>query len=264
MNSSSHGSSRTALITGASSGIGLDLARLLAQDGQNLVLVARNQAALDQLADECHSRFGVTAHVLARDLGDPAAPSQIYDELQARSIPIDILVNNAGFGVYGRFDQADLAATLQMLQVNITALTHLTRLFLPAMVQRRWGRILNVASLAAFVPGPLLNVYYASKAYVLSHSIALARELRRTGVSVTALCPGPTQTAFQERAGINHARAFANPMSSLAVARAGYEGMKRGKAIVTPGLGNKLAAFATRFAPRSLLARVTMHLNRGR
>lgn len=255
------GAGRRALVTGASSGIGRDLAVLLAQDGFDLVLTARDERALQALADECRAEHRVAADVIAADLADPASPQRILERAGA----VDVLVNNAGFGMHGPFAESDVTSQLQLLQVNVVALTHLTRLFLPAMIQRGWGRVLNVASTAAFVPGPYMSTYYASKAYVLSHSIALTRELRGKGVTVTALCPGPTRTAFQQRAGMERAKLFrVKVMESMPVARAGYQGMLRGQTIVIPGLPNKLSAFASRFLPRTVLAKVAGYLNQVR
>ncbi len=254
----------TALVTGASSGIGHELARVLARYGWDVVLTARNAEALGRVAAECSSH-GVRVDVVVADLADPAAPSHLVDELRERAREIDILINNAGFGNHGRFDRVGVKQDLDLLQVNVIAMTLLTKLLLPGMIHRRRGRILNVASTAAFVPGPYMSTYYASKAYVLSHSLALARELRGTGVTVTALCPGPTATDFQRRANIAASRLFsAKVMSAATVARAGYQGMMRGTAMVVPGAGNKFAAFASRFSPRMSLARIAEWLNRDR
>src|SRR2546423_6004428 len=192
----------TALITGASSGIGLDLARLVAADGNNVVLVARSGDKLAELAAELESKHHIRAFVAPIDLADPGAPEELYHVLEEQGIAIDILINNAGFGTHGPFAEADLAAQMQMLQVNVAALTQLTWLFLQPMIRRKQGRIMNVASTAAFQPGPFMAVYYASKAYLLSFSEALANELHGTGVTVTTLCPGPTITGFQHRAGL--------------------------------------------------------------
>ncbi|HZC76160.1 MAG TPA: SDR family oxidoreductase, partial [Ktedonobacterales bacterium] len=190
----------TALVTGASSGIGEELARLFARDGYDLVLVARGKTQLEALAAELRQRHGVSLTVLATDLAQPAAAQAIYDELTRAGITVDVLVNNAGYATYGSFTEIPAETELAMLQVNMAALTHLCKLFLPPMVRRGSGRVLNVASTAAFQPGPLMAAYYASKAYVLSLSEALANELRGTGVTVTALCPGPTRSGFQSRA----------------------------------------------------------------
>ncbi len=245
---------KTALITGTSSGIGLDLARLFARDGFDLVLVARSEAKLRELATE----LGVPATVIAADLSKPDAAQRVVDELRAKSVIVDALVNNAGLGLAGAFVDNDLTKVLEMIQVNIVALTALTRLLLSPMVARRSGRILNVASTAAFQPGPLMAVYYATKAYVLSFSEAIADELRDTGVTVTALCPGPTATGFAAVADVGATRLFtlAKPARSADVARAGYEAMKRGKRLVIPGLKNKLLAQSVRVTPRRLVTAI--------
>jgi len=191
--------SKTALITGASGGIGYELALLCARDGFDCILVARSRDKLDELAARLESEFRVKTLVVARDLAKPTAVDEIYEEVSAASMSVDVLVNNAGFPVFGLFTQTDLRVELEMLQVNVVALTALTKLFLHSMVERRAGRILNLASTAAFEPGPLMAVYYASKAYVLSFSEALANELHGTGVTVTALAPGPTRTTARRR-----------------------------------------------------------------
>lgn len=259
------GTGRTALITGASGGIGLDLAELMAADGFDLALLARSKVKLEELAAKLSGAHGVSARVLPKDLARPEAPAEVAAELAADGVAIDVLVNNAGFGVHGAFVESDLAEELALLQVNVVAVTHLTKLFLPPMVKRGWGRVMQVASLAALVPGPYLSCYYASKAYVLSHSLALARELRGTGVTVTALCPGPTATGFQARAGMERAELFRmRVMDSMTVARAGYQGMMRGRKVVVPGAGNKLSAFMTRLAPRGVVANVVANMNRDR
>ena len=194
--------SKTALITGASGGIGYELAWLFGRDGFDCILVARSHDKLSALAARLESEFRVKTLVLPKDLSKPAAVDEIYEEVGAASMEVDVLVNNAGFPVFGLFTETNLETELEMLQVNITALTTLTKLFLKGMTERRYGRILNLASTAAFEPGPLMAVYYASKAYVLSFSEALANELRGSGVTVTALAPGPTRTGFQKRAGL--------------------------------------------------------------
>jgi len=249
----------TALITGASSGIGADLARLFAREGHDLVLVARDEARLRALGDDVARRDGIRAEVMAVDLADPGAPREIIRRLGEREIVLDVLVNNAGFGTYGPFAATDLGRQLQMLQVNVVALTHLTGLVLPAMLSRRRGRILNVASTAAFQPGPFMAVYYATKAYVLHFTEALAAELGEgTGVSVTALCPGPTRTGFQAAAGIEGTRLLRSAlvMESEAVARAGYRGLMEGKPVVIPGVKNRMVAWAVRLLPRAAVTRL--------
>jgi short-subunit dehydrogenase len=192
----------TALITGASAGIGYELAKLFAHDRYNLVLVARNRDTLEQFATELQTQFGISARAVALDLTAQSAPQLLFDQLQRDGVLVDILVNNAGYGVYGEFAQMPEQEILGQIQLNITALTLLTKLFLAPMFERRSGKIMNLASTAAFQPGPLMAVYYASKAYVLSFSEALANELRGSGVTITCFCPGPTDTNFQKRAKI--------------------------------------------------------------
>jgi short-subunit dehydrogenase len=251
MGSFSPGNEReVALITGASSGIGFDLAKLAASDF-DLIVTARSQAKLEQLGRELESRHGNHVHVIPADLTLPEAPTQIFAEIARRGLRVDALVNNAGFGVYGEFAVKELPSQLEMIQVNVTALTHLTRLALPGMLERKHGRILNVASTAGFQPGPLMAVYYASKAYVISFSEAIANELQGSGVTVTCLCPGATATEFAGRADMGNARLFKlGQMRSEEVALAGYRAMLRGRRLAIPGLKNKLVAESVRFAPR--------------
>jgi short-subunit dehydrogenase len=250
----------TALITGASSGIGAELAKLCAAAGNDVVLVARRVEPMQALADGLARDCGVQARVLEADLSDPAAPEVIRERLG--QTPIDILINNAGFGLQGPYAETEWAAEARMIQVNVTALAHLTKLLLPAMLARRSGRILNVASTAAFVPGPLMAVYYASKAFVVSFSHAIAAETQATGVTVTVLCPGATITGFEEAAGLQSTRLFRGPaMDAASVARIGYRAMMAGKPEVIAGLRNRLMIFGVRFAPRTMLAKVTRSLN---
>jgi uncharacterized protein len=257
---------KTALVTGASSGIGEELARLAAADGFDVILVSRRQERLDALARELAVAHGVSARVIAADLSDPEGPRQIVEELEKEKLSVDILVNNAGLGAYGRFFETDLAKQLEVIQVNVAALTDLTGRILPGMVARRRGRILNVASTAAFQPGPYMSVYYASKAYVLSFSEAIAEELRGTGVTVTALCPGPTPTEFQERSGVGSEALLPAPfvMDPASVAKAGWEATKRGKGLVVPGAANKILKEAVRLSPRRLVARAAGRLQKRR
>ncbi len=248
---------KTVLITGASSGIGYELSKLFAADGANLVLVARNEQRLNEIASD----LGVRVTVLAKDLSDPASPDEIAAALQAQSIGVDVLVNNAGFGTYGPFAKLDWAEELRMLQVNVVSLTHLTKLFLPGMIERRSGRILNIGSTGSFAPGPLMAAYCATKAYVLSLSEAISEEVRGTGVSVTALCPGVTRTGFQARANVEHTQLTSGSMmSARQVAEAGYKALLRGQAVVVPGFVNQLLAFAVRITPRSLTRRISHRL----
>jgi short-subunit dehydrogenase len=250
----------TALVTGASTGIGYALCRCFAADKHNLVLVARQEQRLRQVAEELRGQFGVTADVIAADLTEPDAPREIREGVESRALQIDYLVNNAGFGLGGRFADTDLAVELEMMQVNMAALVHLTKLFLPDMLARKSGRVMNVASTAAFQPGPLMAVYYATKAFVLSFSEAVANELKGSGVTVTALCPGPTASEFQARARIQETRLIKGKlmgfMTAEEVAKVGYEGFLKGKRVVIPGLMNKLGVQSVRLAPRSVTTQI--------
>ncbi|MGO8746189.1 MAG: SDR family NAD(P)-dependent oxidoreductase [Thermoguttaceae bacterium] len=250
-------SAETALITGASSGIGLELAKLFAADKSNLVLVARSKEKLDQLADELRRAHGIEIRVLPRDLADPAAPQAIFDELAANGVQVDVLVNNAGFGASGPFADIPFQRQLEMIQVNVTTLTHLTRLFLPAMIERRRGGILNVGSTASFQPGPMMAVYCATKAFVLSFTEALAEEVVGAAVTVTCLAPGATETGFAATAGMSKSFLFrSGAMDVRTVARAGYRGFRAGKVLVVPGVKNTLTIFSLRLAPRAVVRRI--------
>ena len=247
---------QTALITGASSGIGFELAKIFAQNKVNLILVARESERLRQAAETLQAR------VIPRDLADPRSPQAIHAELAAT--PIDYLVNNAGFGLGGPFSATDRQTELDMIQVNVTSLVDLTKLFLPAMLARKSGRVANVASPAAFQPGPLTAVYYATKAVVLSFTEAIAEELTGSGVTVTALCPGPTASDFQRRAAIEHVKLVKNKamgmMSPQEVAEIGYRGMLAGKVIVIPGIMNKLGVQSLRLGPRAIVRKAARKL----
>jgi len=253
--------SKTALITGASGGIGYELALLFARDGYDCILVARSQDKLKELAGRLESEHRAKTVVIGKDLSRPSSVDEIYEEVTASSMQVDVLVNNAGFPVFGPFVETDLRTELEMLQVNVVALTALTKLFLKGMVERRAGRILNLASTAAFLPGPLMAVYYASKAYVLSFSQALANELRGTGVTVTALCPGPTRTGFQKRGVMEDSRLVqGNIADAASVALAGYRGLMAGKTIVIPGVSNQLIPWVVRLSPRGMVTRVVRRM----
>lgn len=223
----------TALITGASSGIGKELARLHASRGGDLVVVARRDEALAKLSEELQSRHGVQVRCLAIDLSDPASPQQIYDQCQAENIEVEYLINNAGFGGHGRFYEREWEKDKAMIQVNITSLVELTRLFLPAMVARKRGKVLNTASTAAFLPGPLQAVYYATKSFVVSFSQAVDEELRSAdaNVTVTALCPGAVATEFVSAGDLEGVDVFKNAKSPASVAKVGYDAMMRGQLI---------------------------------
>lgn len=255
---------KTALITGASTGIGYALTRCFAADRHNLVLVARRAHRLQTIADDLRKEYGITVKTIATDLARSEAPREIADEVRQDALQIDYLVNNAGFGLGGRFAETELRVELGMIQVNVAAVVHLTKLFLPEMLARKTGGVLNVSSTAAFQPGPLMSVYYATKAFVLSFTEAIANELVGTGVTVTALCPGPTQSEFQQRARIENTRLvkgkFMGFMTAEEVAKIGYRGFMQGKRLVIPGLMNKLGAHSVRFAPRRLATQVARML----
>lgn len=254
------------LVTGASGGIGYELAKLFARDGHDLVLVARNGSKLQQIARELKAAHHVHCIVLEGDLSVPGSPDALFQEVKKASAEVGILVNNAGFGSLGPFHKRPLAEQLQMIQLNVTSLAHLTRLFLPEMIARKRGRIVNIASIAAYQPGPFMAVYYATKAFVVSFSEAIANELHGTGVRVTTICPGPTTTNFGKRAGAENSSLFRKGMTmdAATVARIGYEGMKRNKTIVVTGWKNKFLASAGRLAPRSLTANIARTLNEPR
>ena len=256
-------STETVLVTGASSGIGWELAKCFAADGSRLVLTARNTEALQSLADELRRPDKVEAFVLTADLSLPETPERIFRELQGRGIVVDVLVNNAGFGAWGKFAGLPLQRQLEMLQVNITALTQLTGLFLPGMVQRQRGGILNVASVAGFLPGPGMAVYYATKACVLSFTEALAGELAGTHVTVTALCPGPTITNFGKVAHIDkeERKIRMARMSAEAVAVYGHRAFRKKRVVAVPGLQNRLLVFLTRLSPRSIIRKTAGKFN---
>ncbi|MGA7930670.1 MAG: SDR family oxidoreductase [Candidatus Sulfotelmatobacter sp.] len=249
----------TTLITGASGGIGRELANLFARDHYNLVLVARSLGKLNQIAADLQEQFGVTVKTFAVDLAAAPAPKFLFDQLQREGVAVDILVNNAGFGAFGPFASMPEEEILGQLYLNITALTHLTRLFLPPMLARRSGKLMNVASTAAFQPGPLMAVYYATKAYVLSFSEALANEVAGSGVVVSCFCPGATDTGFAKRAGTENSRLFKKlrPMNGEAVARDGYRGLMAGRTVVISGMQNWLVAESVRFTPRKLVTAVS-------
>jgi short-subunit dehydrogenase len=249
----------TALITGASRGIGRELTFLLARDGYDVVLVARRKDDLDALASVVEEECGVRTTDIAQDLARPEAAKELYDHLREREIRVDVLVNNAGTGAHGRFAAMDPSTTFEMLQLNIVSLTQLTRYLLEDMEARAHGKVLNVASTAAFQPGPLMAVYYASKGYVLSFSEALVEECRDTAITITTLAPGPTSTQFQERSGLSGTLIGPGSpfmMDAESVARAGYRGLLREKSLVVPGLMNKLHYHLLRLVPRGIVRRI--------
>jgi short-subunit dehydrogenase len=253
-----------ALVTGASSGIGLELSRVLAREGHDLVLVARREPELAALASELKSRYGADATVVTADLALADGPQRVYDAVSAAGLEVDVLVNNAGLGGHGRFWESDADLEQRALAVNIVALHSLTKLFLPGMVGRGRGRVLNVASTAGFQPGPFMAVYYASKAYVLSFTEALAEELSGTGVTATALCPGVVPTGFQSAAEMSDdLPLLKSPGAKSAeyVANAAYKGMSHGRRRVIPGALNKIGVQAGRISPRTTMVKVTKRLH---
>ena len=251
-----------ALVTGASAGIGRHLARGLAAEGHDLVVVARRQDRLEQLAQELADAFGVDVQVIAADLADPHSAQAIIEPLAASGRDVDVLVNNAGFGTHGPFHEQPVASQLAMIQVNVSTLVHLTAFILPGMVQRRRGRVLNIASVAGFQPGPMMATYFATKAFVVSFSEAIAHEVRGTGVTVTAHCPGATNSEFAVTAGNDRSRLFAfGAASSDAVAQHALSSMKAGQVVAVHGLQNQMVVLVNRFMPRVLVRSVTAWVN---
>ena len=248
----------TALITGASSGIGLELARVFARNGHDVILVARSEDKLQALQSELSKDYGVQATVFSHDLTDTKAPQALFDQIQQSGLTVDVLVNNAGYGDYKEFAQSNWDKLEGMILLNVLALTHLCRLFLPGMIQRGQGQVLNVSSTAAFQPGPMMAVYFATKAYVLSFSEAIAAETEDKGINVTVLCPGPTQSDFIDRANMDR-MALASGSSrdklptSAEVAQFGYDALQKGQVVAVHGFTNKLMTFSTRLAPRSII-----------
>jgi hypothetical protein len=246
---------KTALITGASGGIGEELAKQMAAKGYDLILVARTQSKLEDLATNLSGSFKIQVKVMALDLSSPDATKSMLRELEAQQLKVDVLVNNAAFGDYGEFVNSDPLKIEQMIYLNILSLTMLTRALLPKMLEHKWGRVMNVASTAAFMPGPLMSVYYASKAYVLSLSEAISEELKGTGVSVTALCPGPTETGFQARADMKDSKLVKSRrlMSVSEVVKHGVAAMENGQRVVIPGFINQVQAFMPKLLPRAIV-----------
>jgi uncharacterized protein len=246
-----------ALITGASGGIGRQLAYHFAEDGYSLVLVARSKENLEELKKELENNYSISVLISIKDLSKQEEALKLYDEIKQQRITVQFLVNNAGFGLYGTFIETSWAEEADMIDLNIKTLTYLTKLFLPEMVERNEGRILNIASVASFLPGPLMAVYYATKAYVLSFTEALENELKDTNITISALCPGPTKTGFSDRANLSSSKLFESGALHVEdVAKVGYEQFMRGKTIIIPGAKFKVATMLPRFFPRKLITKV--------
>lgn len=256
------GTGQTALITGASAGIGVDLAECFAKGGYDLILTARSQPALQGVADRIAKAHGVKVEVVSGDLGMINAGARLATEIARRNLSVDVLVNNAGFGHTGAYAAEPIAPQLGMVDLNVRALTELTHIYWKGMLANKRGGVLNVASTAAFQPGPLMAVYYASKAYVLSFTEALWEEARGSGVHVSCLCPGPTESKFHDRAGTDKTRLAkaAKPMTSMAVAQKGYDGFIANKRVVVTGAQNKLLIAAARIVPRGQLLKIVKHM----
>lgn len=246
-----------ALITGASSGIGYELANLFAKDKHNIILIARREDRLKQLSRDLENDYKIKTLVIPKDLSQSQSAQEIYDILKQNDITIDYLINNAGFMVYGRFSDTNWSEEHKMTQLHMVTLTHLIKLFLPDMLKRENGKILNIGSTGSFVPGPLIAVYCATKNYILSLSEAIAEELNGTGVTVTALCPGGTKTEFAEKANIKNSSVhFFEVMEAKRVARIGYKALMKGKRVVIPGMFNKIQIFSIRITPRIVASKL--------
>jgi short-subunit dehydrogenase len=250
---------KTALITGASNGIGLELAKIHASKGGDLVLVARNKSKLDELKTELEKQFNVSVYTIGKDLSATESAQEIYDETNRQNIQVDYLINNAGFGDFGMFTDTDWNKELKMINLNITTLTLFTKLYLQDMVKRKSGKIMNVASIASFQPGPTLAVYCATKAYVLSFTEAISNEVSDKGVSIIALCPGATETGFQAAGGLDESKLFKDKKlpTGKEVAEYGYSSMIKGKTVAIHGIMNYILSNSIRFIPRALVLKVS-------
>ncbi len=253
--------SKTALITGASNGIGKELAYHFAKDGINLVLVARSEAKLQELKMDLIGKWDIQVEVMSRDLSRMEEVQSLSEELKEKQIEIHYLVNNAGYGLFGNFTETDMEVELSMIDLNIKSLTLLTKLLVKDMVKKGKGGILNVASTASFQPGPLMAVYYATKAYVLSFTEALENELQGTGVTVTALCPGPTETGFGDRANLSSSKLFKGKLMNVTeVAEAAYAGLTTGKSLIIPGFQNRMLTVLVRLLPRKTITAIVRNV----
>jgi uncharacterized protein len=262
MTNTRRGQGQTALVTGASAGIGVDLAECFASDGYDLILAARTESALRQVADRLARAYNITATAIVADLQSIGGGARLADEIARRGLAVDVVVNNAGYGVAGAFDRSDAATQLGMIDLNDRALVELTHIYWPRMIANGRGGVLNVASTAAFQPGPLMAIYYASKAFVLSFSEALWEEARGTGVKVSCLCPGPTVSKFRERAGTGKVRLSkaSTPMPSMPVARMGYDAWQANRRVMVTGTRNRVLASLVSFMPRTAVLRMVRNL----
>ncbi len=250
--------SKVALITGATSGIGLELAKIHASKKGDLILVARRADLLNQIKNDLETKYGINVYVIPQDLADPNGPDRVYNEVKKMNLQIDYLINNAGFGGHGFFADRPWIHDKAMIDLNVIATVALTRFFLPDMIKANEGRILNIASMAGFIPGPLHSVYFATKSFVISFSEAIANELSGTKVTVTVLCPGPTATGFFEAADMKGVRSLKRiPASAKSVAEKGYSAMLKGKTVSIPGAVNKMLLLFLRFMPRSLITKIS-------
>lgn len=253
---------RTALITGSSNGIGYELARIHASKGGDLILVARNIAKLREIKAQLENKYHVQVYIMERDLSMASSAREIFDEVRQNHITVEYLINNAGFGNFGMFAESDWSRQEQMISLNVTTLAYFTWLFLPEMIYRRSGRIMNVASVASFAPGPTMAVYYATKAFVLSFSEAIHNEVSEYGITVTALCPGPTQSGFQESASLQDSKLFSgkNVPAAREVALFGYRSMMKGRMVAIHGIKNKILSQSIRLAPRAIVPKITRRI----
>ena len=256
------GEGQTALVTGASAGIGVDLAECFAKDGYDLILTARGEGALQEVASRLSAAHGVKAHIVAQDLGAYGGGAAVAAAIAAKGLNVDVVVNNAGYGHAGALTSSDMQTQLGMIDLNVRALVELTYIYWDRMIANKRGGVLNVASTAAFQPGPLMANYYASKAYVLSFSEAMWEEARGTGVHVSCLCPGPTVSKFRERAGTDKTRlaSASKAVPSAPVARAGYNAWRRNKRVIVTGANNKFIAGVGKFLPRESLLKLVRNL----
>lgn len=250
---------KTALITGASGGIGYELAKIFAKNNTNLILVARNKNKLDELKNELENQFGISVYTIGKDLSIRESVSELYEETKKQNIPVEYLINNAGFGDFGMFTDTDWDKEERMINLNMKTLTLLTKLYIREMTERGSGKVMNVASTAAFQPGPLMAVYCSTKSYVLNFSQAINNEVKSRGVTVTALCPGPTESGFQDASGMKESKIVTKIKmpSSKTVVEYGYKAMMKGKPVAIHGYMNKILALSVRFMPRNVVVKIT-------